>query len=232
MTHSKHVVDGRLKIIGTSHISSDSVTQIKKYIEENKPDIVAVELDKRRLMALMQDQKSEFSFRQIRQLGLSGFLFAAIGQYVQKKLGDKVNVKPGSDMLAAVRSAKKNGSLVALIDQDVEITLKNIKFRFKEISNFFIDAVRGLIMPKREIKKLGLEGMDLSKVPAMEVIEKLIERVKDRYPRVYKALIADRDKYMAKRVNFLLLQHPDKKILVVIGAGHKGMNELIDKSLI
>ena len=38
----------KIKIIGTSHISKQSVSEIKKAMIEFKPDIVAIELDAQR----------------------------------------------------------------------------------------------------------------------------------------------------------------------------------------
>ena len=98
-----------LTIIGTSHIAQQSIDEIKSTIEKEKPDIVAVELDKNRLYSLMQKEKQKhLSFRQIKSIGFSGFIFAVIGSYVQQKLGKIVQVQPGEDMLTAVKLAQKS----------------------------------------------------------------------------------------------------------------------------
>ena len=46
-----------LIIIGTSHIAKQSLKEVKKAIEEEKPDIIAIELDRKRLMALASKKK-------------------------------------------------------------------------------------------------------------------------------------------------------------------------------
>ena len=76
-------------IIGTSHISKDSINEIKSSIENEKPDIVAVELDAQRAMSLLQKEVRKISFLEMTKLGVKGLLFAKIGQYVQQKLGQK-----------------------------------------------------------------------------------------------------------------------------------------------
>lgn len=77
---------------------------------------------------------------------------------------------------------------------------------------------------------MGLNNFDLSKVPAEEVIEKLVGQMKKKYPSVYKTLISDRNKYMVRALVKLMRKHPDKKILAVVGAGHKkGMEALLLK---
>jgi len=63
-----------------------------------------------------------------------------------------------------------------------------------------------------------------------EIIEKLIEHLKGRYPNVHKVLIQDRNEFMAKHLIVLMKNHPDQNIVAVIGAGHKkGILELIKK---
>jgi len=94
-----------LTVLGTSHISTDSVKVIENFIEKNKPFIIAVELDSRRLEGLLAESK--FSFKGAFEMGLGAFFIGLIGSWIQKKLGNIVNVKPGSDMLKAVEMAKK-----------------------------------------------------------------------------------------------------------------------------
>ena len=80
------------------------------------------------------------------------------------------------------------------------------------------------------MKKYGLEKFDLHKVPEQEVIVKIISQMKRYYPSVYKTLIADRNIYMVKQLARLWQENPEKKILAVVGAGHKeDMEKLLQK---
>ena len=54
-----------LTIIGTSHIAKQSLDEVKDAIEGEKPDIIALELDKQRLYALMQAKKEKIRFYNI-----------------------------------------------------------------------------------------------------------------------------------------------------------------------
>src|SRR3989338_5812166 len=85
-----------IHIIGTSHISIESIQEITHYIQEEKPEIIALELDKARLQALFHKQKP--SFQDIPHLGVKGFLLNIIGHYIEKKLGKLVGVSPGDEM--------------------------------------------------------------------------------------------------------------------------------------
>ena len=221
-----------LTILGTSHIAKQSVNEIKNFIETHKPDVVAVELDLQRAAALMQEQKNKVSIADILQIGLKGYIFVKIGQIVQEKLGKMVGVAPGSDMKTAMNLARKEKLDLAFIDQPIRITLKNFskKLTWRERFRFLGEMIKGLLFPKKQMRDMGLNNFDLSKVPAEEVIEKLVGQMKKKYPSMYKTLISDRNKYMVRALVKLMRKHPDKKILAVVGAGHKkGMEALLLK---
>lgn len=219
-----------LKIIGTSHIAKQSIEEIKKTVEEFQPDIMAVELDRQRAIALMQQQKNKMSFRDIAKIGVKGYAFVKIGHYIQQKLGKVVGVSPGSEMKTALEIAHAKKLQVALIDQPINITLKNFskELTWKEKGQFALDLVKGLIFPKKQMKNYGLENFDLHKVPEQQVISKIINHMKKQYPSIYKTIIADRDKYMVKQLVKIMRESPEKKILAVVGAGHKeGVEKLL-----
>ncbi len=53
----------KIILVGTSHIAKQSIRRVKKAIEENKPDIVAVELDSKRFYSIIAKKtKQKFSF--------------------------------------------------------------------------------------------------------------------------------------------------------------------------
>lgn len=219
-----------LTLIGTSHISIESVNTIKKQIQENKPDLICLELDKNRFYALVQNKRSRPGLKDIKAIGVKGFLFLIIGGYVERKLGKRVGLEPGAEMLAAIKEAQKNNIALALVDQDIQVTLKKFSKSFsnKEKWNLFKDFFNGIFRRKREVKRLGLEKLDLTKVPEHELIKRLMVEVKVRYPNFYKVLVDDRNKVMAKKISALMQLNPDKKILAIVGAGHeKEMLELI-----
>lgn len=214
-----------LLIIGTSHIARQSINEINTKFLDFKPDIVCVELDRKRLHGLMTDAKPDYSLSGIKRYGLQGYLFAVIAGLLQKKLGNVVGIKPGSDMLTAVNLAKNNNKQLLLIDQDIEITLKRFskEFTFKEKMRIVWDVIRSPFS-KQQVK------INLNEVPKDKIIEQLMLQLKDRYPSLYNVLIHERNVVMAKNLVKIMEKNVDKKILVVIGAGHeKEMLELIKK---
>src|SRR3989338_1237239 len=221
-----------LKIIGTSHIAKQSIEEIKKTVEEFQPEIMAVELDLKRARALMQQQKNKISFRDMAKIGVKGYAFVVIGQYIQQKLGKMVGVAPGSEMKTALEIANIKKLQIAFIDQPINITLKNFskELTWKEKGRFALDLAKGVLFPKKQMKKYGMEDFDLRKVPEQQAIAKIVSHVKKQYPSIYKTIIADRDKYMVKQLVKIMRKNPEKKILAVVGAGHQeGMEKLLLK---
>ena len=217
-----------LTIIGTSHIAKQSLDEVKKAIEEQHPNIVALELDEPRLHALMSPKKEKLRFYNIFRVGIKGFIFSVIGAWAEKKLGDYVGVSPGSEMKQAVRLAQKNNLKLALIDQNIEITLKRLSksITWKEKWNFIADIFKAVILRKKEVE------FDLTTVPTKELIKTLIDKVKKRYPSIYNVLIKERNEIMAKKLVRLMKEKPDERILAIVGAGHEEeIISLIKKSI-
>ena len=113
-------------IVGTAHVSEKSVQEVVSKIEEVRPDIVAVELCPARYRALTgQEEDKEIKISELLSGGrLSFFLVQLFLGYIQRKIGDEMGVKPGSEMLAAIEAAKRTGARVALVDRDVGITIQ------------------------------------------------------------------------------------------------------------
>ena len=205
-----------LTIIGTSHVSKQSINEVREFILNEKPEIIAIELDRIRLYSLL-NKKRKLKKADIRKIGLTGIIFNFIGTYIEKKLGKLVDTKPGSEMIVAIKLAKQEKIPISLIDQDIRITLKKItkQMTWKEKFRF----MRDLFFTKQNKKEL--KKIDLSKVPREKIIEELTKEFKKRYPTLYRILIIERNHIMAKNLNNLIKTNKDKKILAIIGAGHK-----------
>lgn len=217
-------------LLGTSHIAEESVAAIQAAIAKHEPDMVAVELDEGRLDALVHKRRRASFLQLVPRVGITGAVFAAIGGYVQKKLGAHVGVLPGADMLAAVRAGQKKKLPVFLIDQPIELTLRHFStaFTFREKLRLLADIFMALLFPRRQMKQYGLFTLDLSKVPPKKLIERLIREIKKRYPSLYRVLIQERNEYMAYQLVRLAHQYPNAKILAVVGAGHEeGMRKML-----
>ncbi|MGM5480977.1 MAG: TraB/GumN family protein [Nanobdellota archaeon] len=213
-------------IIGTSHIAKSSLEEIKQEFLSFRPDTIAVELDTKRAQALLSPQQQRPSARQlIKAVGLKGFLFTVIARSVQKRLGKMVGVEPGSEMKYAMELAKNNHLDIKLIDRSLEVTVRRLfkKLTWREKFRFIGQLVAAPFTPKKKRMKLPLD-----KVPPEQMIERLMKILKKQFPTMHEVLVEERNHYMARRAARYLKLNPEKKLMIVVGAGHKvELGELI-----
>ncbi|KYK20725.1 hypothetical protein AYK21_05660 [Thermoplasmatales archaeon SG8-52-2] len=220
-------VNDKIILVGTAHISKESVEEVKKAIKEHKPDVVAVELCKRRHEAITKKDKWENT--PVTNLLRSNNAYLMLAQTflssIQRRLGKEYGVEPGSEMIAAIDVAKKNKIEVALVDRDISITLKRawrkmgIREKFKLTWEFF-KAILGYDDEEAE-------ELDLEKLMDQDVISSLMEEFGEIAPSVATVLIHERDEYIAKRI---LDESKKGKIVAVVGAGHvNGIKKQLEK---
>ena len=209
-----------LILIGSVHVSRDSIELVKKTIEDEKPVVVALELDHDRLHSLLSDKKGG---KRIKGVGFKGMLFAIIGEWVENKIGKAVNVTPGAEMKAGFYAAKQQGAKVALIDQHISITLRRFSqtITWAEKGRFAWDIISGIIFPKKQMKELNINEEELLTKPDKKMIARLLRFVKKRYPNAYNVLVHERNVVMAHNLGHLMRHFEGKKIVAVVGAGHE-----------
>lgn len=211
-------------VIGSSHIAKQSVHEISEAVGNFSPDIIAIELDKKRLNAMFGKAEKPGFFSAVRAVGLNGYLFSLLGSYAERKLGEIVGIKPGAEMRHAAKLAKKLSIPLALIDQDIEITLRrfseefSLREKLRFVAGFMADIFKGLFLPSSIRPSIRF---DLSKVPSEKVIEEIMKEVRKNYPGFYKVLIEERNKVMVNNIISIANSKPGSRILAVIGAGHK-----------
>ncbi len=201
-------------ILGTAHVSKDSVREVREAINEIRPDTVCVELcearyesmfneDKWKNMDIVKVVKQNKAFYLLMQLILSSFY---------KKIGDKLGVRPGADMIEAVYAAREIGAEIVLADRDVNITLKRVWGYlgfFKKIK--LIGLMVSSIFSTEEITE-----QDIEKLRQKDQLEIALEEVASSLPEVKQRLLDERDIYLAEKIK----SAPGKKILAVVGYGH------------
>ena len=207
-----------IHFVGTSHISKDSIREVQKSISKNNPKLIAIELDKLRLYSLIKKKKRKLKISDIKKVGIKGYLFGVLGSWIEHKMGKVTGATPGSEMKKAISIAKKEKIPIALIDQEISITLRNISKRITWKEKFrFLREILIAIFSRKSKNQIDI---DISKVPPKEMITKLTKKMKKTYPSIYRSLITDRDLYMARNLYKISNLHKDEKIVAVLGAGH------------
>jgi len=225
---------GNIILLGTSHIAKQSVKEIKDSIEKFEPEVVAIELDIDRFRGLMSKDKSKRkkdrqNFKMIRELGVSGYLFAIVAGMFQEKIGKSIGMEAGIDMKTAFLESRKRKIPTALIDINIKVTLKKIsKISFrKKIAMFSKFLFSGFSKKNRPNVSIDIK----KGVPDEKTIKIMMNLLKTQLPEIYNILIGDRNKYMVKKILEIKENHSGN-ILVVVGAGHvEGMEELLMENL-
>ncbi|RLI78993.1 TraB family protein [Archaeoglobales archaeon] len=201
-------------IVGTAHVSKKSIEEVEETIEKVRPDVVAVELCNRRYQALIQEKHQDIPIIDVIRRGEAPLLlFQLMLSYFQRKIGEEYGVKPGEEMIAAIKKAEEIGADVLLIDRDIGIT-------FKRFWNS-LSILEKLKLVYYLIKSLfiGENEMEIDEMLKEDVLEALVKEFRKISPSAAKILIDERDAYMA--FNILSALNTYDKIVAVVGAGHK-----------
>ncbi len=201
-------------LVGTAHVSRESVHLVKKVIEDETPDTVCVELCPSRYQSIRQkDRWREMDIIKVIKekktfLLLSNLLLASF----QKRIAKKFNINPGQEMLQAIDTAEAIGADIHLADRDIRVTLSRT-WRLMGIWNK-IKLLFSMIMSMGEIDDITEE--DIEKMKQADVLESLLSEVGKSMPILRSILIDERDQYLSQKIKTA----PGKKIVAVVGAGH------------
>lgn len=214
-TQDKFVLDGReFILLGTAHISEASIAEVERVIEEQNPDVIAVELDEKRYesienpdswknMDIIKVLKEKQGFLLLANVVLSGY---------QKKMGGKSGTKPGQEMVAAVNMAKELGLEKVLVDRPLSITMRRAwaktpsSEKFRLLSFLCSSAFTNAEMSSEEIEKLKQTSE----------MDNMLSELSESFPVVKEILIDERDRYIASKI----WNSNGNRVFAVIGAGH------------
>lgn len=213
-------------LVGTAHVSQASVELANEAIRSLNPNTVAIELCEGRYQSLKDPQrwkntdiveviKSGRSHVLILQLLLASF---------QKKLGEKLNIKPGAEMIAAAQTAEELGIPIVLADRDIKITLKRTWGGLgywtmcKLFFSVFVSSFKGEELEESEIERLK----------SGDALEALLKEFSETLPEVRKTLIDERDQYLASMIS----EAPGERVVAIVGAGHvPGIKQWLGKEI-
>lgn len=206
--------DREIWLVGTAHISAESVQLVHEVIERERPDCVCVELDERRFQALSEKNRWEgLDLREVikhRQLAtlLLNFLLSSY----QRRLGGKLGVMPGSELLEATRTAERLGIPYQLCDRDVRITLRRAwsALSLLDKSKLLATALAA------SVQEQALDEAELRRIRQKDVLSELMNELGRVMPALKRVLIDERDGYLAQKI----LEAPGRKVVAVVGAGH------------
>jgi pheromone shutdown-related protein TraB len=201
-------------LVGTAHISRESAELVEQVIAQERPDTVCIELDEKRYSALAKPRQWEnLNLRQIiKDKQLATLLVNLVLASYQKKLGGKLGVPPGTELLTAAKTAEQHGIPVELCDRDVRITLRRA---WKATSfwkkGWLLTALFAALLDDTELTE-----EKLAELRQKDVLSELMDEIGQAMPAAKTALIDERDIFMAEKIK----ASAGRRVVAVVGAGH------------
>ena len=206
--------DREITLIGTAHLSRESVNLVESVIEEERPDTVCIELCNSRYQSITNKNKWQDTdlIKVIREKKTFVLLSNLLLAHFQRKIGDNLGIRPGEEMLQAVQSAESVNARIHLADRDIRTTLSRIWRLMGLWSKIKLSAqLLASIGEAGDIKE-----EDIEKMKEKDILENLLSEIGKAMPELRMILIDERDQYLAHKIRTA----PGKKIVAVVGAGH------------
>jgi pheromone shutdown-related protein TraB len=131
----------------------------------------------------------------------------------QKRIAEKLEVKPGEEMIKAIESAEAVNARIVMADRDIRVTLlrtwriMGLWSRAKILFQLILSMAGGLD---------EISAEDVEKMKQTDILETLLADVGKAFPVLRNVLIDERDRYLSHKIKTA----PGKKIVAVVGAGH------------
>jgi pheromone shutdown-related protein TraB len=206
--------DKEIILIGTAHVSKESAELVSRIIKEEKPETVSIELCQSRYHTIKQKNLWQDTdlIKIIREKKAFFLLINLVLASFQKKIGKKLGVQPGQEMIQAIKTANSIGADISLADRDIRITLS----RAWRLMGLWTKLK---LMVQLMVSLGGVDDIteqDVEEMKNKDVLETLLSEIGKTLPEMKRILIDERDQYLAHKIRTA----PGRKIVAVVGAGH------------
>lgn len=218
-------LNGRtITLVGTAHVSAESITEVESTIRELKPDCVAIELDDKRADSI----KNKDKYRQIDIIQIlkrkEGFLLMAnlILASFQRRMGANVGVQPGDEMLAGMRVAEELNIPTVMADRPIQTTLKRAWAK----NSFFGKCKLLSMLIASAFSKEEMSAQEIEDIKNKNEMDSMMAELADYLPVIKTVLIDERNEYLATKI----WNAQGNSVVAVLGAGHlDGVEEYLKK---
>ena len=214
MTKTVTLGERTVLLVGTAHVSEQSVREVREAIATQQPDCICVELDAGRHATISQQRNwMELDIRRVLKQR-KGFLLLTniVLHSFQRRLGLDLGVQPGAEMAAAIAAAEAHDIPFVLCDREIQVTLRRawrrsrLWGRLKLLAALLAGAFSNEELEPAQIEALKEKG----------ALQNMLEELAGYLPRVKEVLIDERDRYLAARI----FAAGGVRTVAVVGAGH------------
>ena len=213
--HRIEFEDGRkIFLVGTAHVSKDSVDEVARIIEEESPDRVCIELDSGRMQNKSEKKSWEnMDIKKVFKEGKGFLLLAntALASF-QKRMGAQTGSDPGAEIIGAAKIAQEKNIPVSLCDREIQTTFKRAWAK----SSLWNKCKLLATLISAAFSKEEISEEELEQLKNQETLESMLNEVAKELPSVKEVLIDERDQFLASKI----FEAPGDKKVAVIGAGH------------
>ncbi|MDD5776600.1 MAG: TraB/GumN family protein [Treponema sp.] len=204
----------KITLIGTAHVSKESIDEVTQTIKSLNPDCVAIELDEKRADSIQNAEKySQLDIIKVLKRH-EGFLLLAnlILASFQRRMGLNVGVKPGDEMLAAINTANEMNIPSVMVDRPIQITLKRAWAK----NSFWGKCKLFALLISSAFSKEEVDPSEIENLKNSSEMDSMMEELAKEMPVIKKVLIDERDEYLASKI----WDAQGENVVAVLGAGH------------
>lgn len=208
------VGDKDVYLVGTAHISRESVDDVRRTVDQVEPDTICVELCQARYQAFTQpDNWQQMNIFRVIKEGKAIFLLSQLVMTsFYKRLGDQLGVRPGAEMLEGITLAADRGVRLVLADRDVQVTLKRTWSKLNLWNKMkMFSLLIGNIFIEPEI-----DDKTVNDLKQQDQLEGVLESFSKSFPSIKESIIDERDIYLAQKIR----EAQGDRVVAVVGAGH------------
>ena len=207
-----------ITILGTAHVSKASADAVQELIETKKFDTVAIELCESRYNSIINPNSlADMDLFEVIKSKKASMVAAslALGAY-QQRLAEQFDVQPGEEMRVAIKLAEEHNLNLELIDRDVGTTLKRLYRNIPWWRKLYV--ISGLVASVLTNEKVTEE--EIEKLKTGDMLESTFSQFATSAYDLFSPLIAERDQFMAAKLNLVAGKPESNSVLAVVGAGH------------
>lgn len=220
----------RLTILGTAHVSQASADAVAALLTLRRFDAVAIELCSDRLRSLDNaNADAEMDLFQVIRRGKVPLVAAGLllGAY-QQRLANKLGIEPGAEMRRAVSLAREAALPLLLIDRNIGITLRRVYAGEPWWKRWLL--LSGLMASM--FSRADVAEADIESLKRGDLLNQAFSEFAGASPAIYRALVDERDRFMAAKLAQYAQNTAAGEVLAVVGAGHlNGIATYLDQAM-